>query len=67
MWNVFKKVWVKAKGVKAVLSDACNIGYADGGEVTNGERILFPQRFPGRSSTQIIKKISLSIIYFISH
>ena len=53
MWNVFKKVWVKAKGVKAVLSDACNIGHVDEGDVTNGERTLFPQRFPWRSSLRM--------------
>ena len=53
MWNVFKKVWVKGKGVKAVLSDACNIGHVDEGDVTNGERTLFPQRFPWRSSLRM--------------
>ena len=53
MWNVFKKLWVKGKGVKAVLSDACNIGYADGGDVTNGERTLSPQHFPWRSSLRM--------------
>ena len=53
MWNVFKKVWVKAHGNNAASADACNIGYADGGDVTNGERILFPQRFPRRSSLRM--------------
>ena len=53
MWNVFKKVWVKTHGNNAASVDACNIGYADGGDVTNGERILFPQRLPRRSSLRM--------------
>lgn len=53
MWNVFKKVWVKTHGNNAASVDVYNIGYADGGEVTNGERILFPQRLPRRSSLRM--------------
>ena len=53
MWNVFKKVWVKTHGNNAASVDACNIGYADGGDVTNGERTLSPQHFPRRSSLRM--------------